>query len=86
MKEKIKKTAHLRRTKKLLETQLSSRNLIIGINTSAILFLRYSGPFLEWTKEELQRMDQRTRKLIAMHEALHPRDNIDYMSRKEGGR
>ena len=33
-------------------------------------------------------MDQRTRKLITMHKALHPRDDIDrqYVSRKEGGR
>ena len=33
-------------------------------------------------------MDQRTRKLIMMHKALHPRDDIDrlYVSRKEGKR
>ena len=32
-------------------------------------------------------MDQRTRKLITMQKALHPRDDIDrlYVSRKEGG-
>ena len=33
-------------------------------------------------------MDQRTRKLMTMHNALHPRDDFDrlYVSRKEGGR
>ena len=33
-------------------------------------------------------MDQRTGKLITMHKALHPRDDVDrlYVSRKEGGR
>ena len=33
-------------------------------------------------------MDQRTRKLMTMHKALHPRDDVDrlYVSRKEGGR
>ena len=33
-------------------------------------------------------MDQRTRKLMTMHKALHPRDDVDrlYGSRKEGGR
>ena len=33
-------------------------------------------------------MDQRTRKLMTMHKALHPRDDVDrlYKSRKEGGR
>ena len=33
-------------------------------------------------------MDQRTRKLMTIHQALHPRDDVDrlYVSRKEGGR
>ena len=33
-------------------------------------------------------MDQRTRKLMTMHKALHPRDNVDrlYIPKKEGGR
>ena len=33
-------------------------------------------------------MDQRTRKLMTMHNALHPRDDVDrlYVSRKEKGR
>ena len=32
-------------------------------------------------------MDQRTRNLMAVHQALHPRDDVDrlYVSRKEGG-
>ena len=33
-------------------------------------------------------MDQRTRKLMTMHKALHPRDDVDRLcvSRKKGGR
>ena len=33
-------------------------------------------------------MDQRTRKLMTIHKALHPRDDVYrlYVSRKEGGR
>ena len=73
----------LRRTRKLLETKLSSRNLIKRINTWAVPLVRYSGPFFKWTRDELKQMDQRTRKLITMHKALHPRDDV---SRKEGGR
>ena len=86
MKDKIQK--EYLRTRKLLETKLSSRNLIKGINTWAVLLVRYSGPFLEWTRDELKQMDQRTRKLMTMHNPLHPRDNVDrqYISRKEGGR
>ena len=39
-----------------------------------------------WSREELQQMDQRTRKLRMMLKALHPRDDIHklYVSRKEG--
>ena len=87
MKDKIRKE-YLRRTRKLLETKLSSRKLIKGINTWAVPLVRYSGPFLKWTRDELKQVDQRTRKLMTMHKALHPRDDIDrlYVSRKEGGK
>ena len=87
MKNKIQKE-YLRRTRKLLETKLNSRNLIKGINTWAVRLVRYSGPFLKWTRDELRQMDQRTRKLMTMHKALHPRDDVDrlYVPRKEGGR
>ena len=87
MKNKIQKE-YLRRTRKLLETKLSSRNLIKGINTWAVSLVRYSGPFLKWTRDELRQMDQRTRKLMTMHKALHPRDDFGrlYVRRKEGGR
>ena len=86
MKDTIRKE-YLRRTRKLLETKLSCRNLIKGINTWAVPLVRYSGPFLKWIREELKQMDQRTRKLMTMHKALHPRDDVDrlYVSRKEGG-
>ena len=86
MKDTIRKE-YLRSTRKLLETKLSSRNFIKGINTWAAPLVRYSGPFLKWTREELKQMDQRMRKLMTMHKALHPRD-VDrlYISRKEGGR
>ena len=75
MKDKIQKE-YLRRTRKLLETKLSRRNLIKGINTWAIPHIRYSGPFLKWTRDELKQMDQRTRKLMTMHKALHPRNSF----------
>ena len=73
MKEKIKKE-YFRWTRKLLETKLSSKNLIKGINTWVVSRVGYSGPFLKWTRE-LKQMDQRTRKLMTMPKALHPRDN-----------
>ena len=87
MKNKIQKE-YLRRTRKQLKTKLSSRNLIKGINTWAMPLVRYSWLFLKWTREKLRQMDQRTRKQMTMHKALHPRDDVDwlYVPRKEGGR
>ena len=87
VKDTIRKE-YLRRTRKLLETKLSSRNLIKEINIWTVPLVRYSGPFLKWTNEELKQMNQRIRKLMTMHTVLHPRDDVDrlYASRKERGR
>ena len=87
MKDKIQKE-FLRKTRKLLEIKLSSRNLIKGIDTWALPLIRYSEPFLKWTRDELKQLYQRTRKLMTMQKALHPRDNVHclYVSRKERGR
>ena len=86
IKNKIQKE-YLRRTRKLQETKLSSRNFIKGINTWAVL-VRYLGHFLKWTRDEFKQIDLRRRKLMTMHKALHPRDNVNrqYISRKERGR
>ena len=67
------------------EKEINRRNLIKGINNWAIRLVKYSGPFLKWTREELKQMDPRTRKLMTMHKALHPRDDIDrlYVTKKK---
>ena len=57
MKDKIRKE-YLRRTRKLLETKLSSRNLVKGINIKAVPLVRYSGPFLKWTRDELKWIEE----------------------------
>ena len=82
MKDTIRKE-YLRITRKL-----SHRNIIKCINTWAVPLVRYSGPFLKWTRNELKQKGQRTRKLMTMHKALHPKDDVDrpHISRKEGGR
>ena len=87
MKDKIKKE-YPRKTRKLLETKLSGRKLIKRINTWTVSLVRYFGPFVKWIREELKQMDQRTRKLMTMHMALNPRDDVErlYVSRKEGRR
>ena len=86
MKEKIE-NEYKRRVRKILETKLSGENVIKAINTWAIVFLK-SAAFLDWTKEEKQQLDRRTRKLLTIHKGLHPKSNVGrlYIPRKEGGR
>ena len=87
MNEKINKE-YLRRTRELLETKLYCRNLIKGINTWAVPLVRYSGLFLKWTRKVFQQIDQKTRKLMTIYKALHPRNDVNrrFISRKEGRR
>ena len=87
MKDKVGKE-YKRRVRKILETKLNGGNIIKAINTWAIPILRYSAAFLDWTISDLKEMDKRTRKLMTMHNALHPRSNVDrlYIPRSEGGR
>ena len=72
IKEKVGKV-YKRRFRKVLGTKLSGENVIKGINIWAISLLRYSAAILDWTKEELQQLDRRTRKLLTMHKGLHPK-------------
>ena len=44
--------------------KLDGRNLLNVINTWAVSFVRYSGPFSKWTREDFKEMGQRTRKLM----------------------
>ena len=79
---------YLRRVRKILETKLNSGNLIKAINTWAVSLIRYAAPFIEWTIEEVKNMDRRTRKLLTMHNAYHPKSNVErlYLPRSSGGR
>ena len=87
MKEKLR-NEYKRRVRKVLQSKLNGRNMVQAINTWAVSSLRYSAPFIEWTREELRTMDRMTRKMMTMHKALHPRDSVCrlYLPRKEGGR
>ena len=61
MKEKIRKE-YLRRMKKTFEINLSSRNLIKGINNWVLSLVIYSESFLDWSKEKLRNMNHSARK------------------------
>ena len=87
MKDKIQKE-YVTSTRKLLETKLFSRNLIKGINTWAVPLVRYSDPFLKWSRDEFKQMDQENKKTTDNALGITPRDDFDrlYVSRKEGGK
>ena len=50
--------------------------------------VRYGAGIISWIKMELEELDWRTRKLMTMYEAYHPKANVDklHLQRCEGGR
>ena len=52
MKMKVSKE-YFRRLKKALKSKLNGGNLVQGVNTWAMSFLRYSAAFISWRKCEL---------------------------------
>ena len=87
MKE-VFRNEYLRRLRCILKSKLNGKNKIKGINSWAVSLLRYGGGLISWKKEELQKLDRKTRKLMTMYGVLHPKSDVDriYISRKEGGR
>ena len=87
MKEVISKE-YYRRIRKLTSSKLKSGNVITAINSRAVSLVRYSARIINWTREELRRMDRKTRKIMTMNRLYHPQSDVDrlYILRKEGGR
>ena len=50
--------------------------------------MRYGAGIVKWTKEELEKLDRQTRKIMTMNGALHPKSDVDrlYVARQRGGR
>ena len=69
----------IRRVRKVLQAKLNGDSIIKGINIWAVSFLRYSAIFMDWNCTELTQLDRRTRKLMTMHNALHPKSNVDHL-------
>ena len=60
----------------------------LKLHTWAVLLLRFGVGMIEWTKEDLQKMDRKTRKVMTMNKEFHPKSYTArlYVSRKKGGR
>ena len=66
MKMKFRKE-YLRRLRLVLKSKLN------GGNTWAVALLRYGASIIKWNKEELQNMDRKSRKLLTLCRAFHPK-------------
>ena len=87
MKEKIRKE-YYHRVRMILKTELNSKNKFEAINTLAIPVVTFSFNIINWTTNDLKRLDTKTRKLFTMNKMHHPKADIDrlYLPRCEGGR
>ena len=71
-----------------LKSKLNAKHVFQAVNTWVVPTVRYSAGIIEWTIEEVKKMDWKTRKIITMYARLHPRSNVKrlYPPRSEGGR
>ena len=72
MKEKVKKE-YKRRLRLILRSKLNGKNKIQAINSWAVALIRYGAGILDWTIEEMKKIDRETRKTMTMYGALHPK-------------
>ena len=87
MKEQLKKE-YIRRVRNVLKSKLNGGNITSAINSSAVSVVRYGAGIIKWTKNELEELDRKTRKLMSMYSAQHPKADVDtlYLKRCDGGR
>ena len=78
----------MRRLRLVFGTELSAKNKIQAIGSLAVPVLRYSFGIVNWHQEELQKLDQKTRKLLTIHGQHHPKADVDRLysleNREEG--
>ena len=75
---------YIRRLRKVLKSKLNGGNLVRGVNTWAVSLLRYSAVFVSWRKSELQAIERKTKKLLTIYRALHPKPDVErsYIAKK----
>ena len=87
MKRKLR-LEYYRRIRLVLRTELNSKNKITAINSLAVPVVQYSFNIINWTLEDIRRLDRKTRKFLTMHHMHHPKADSDriYLPRSNGGR
>ena len=71
-----------------MKSKLNRGNIILAINSRSISIASYGAGIISWTKMELEKLDRRTRKLMTIYGAHHPKADVGrlYLQRCEGGR
>ena len=87
MKQKIRKEYYCR-MRMVLKSELNSANKLEAINTSAVPVVTYSFNIINWTLQELAKLDTKTRKFLTTYKIHHPKSDVGrlYLPRTEGGR
>ena len=77
-----------KKLRKLLESELNSKNIIMAINECVLPIISYSFGVLNWLESDLKACDIQIRKLLHMHKMFELKNDVDrlYVSRKLGGR
>ena len=70
---------YVRRLRTILKSKLNGGNIISAINSRAVSIIRYGAGIIGWTKAELQALDTKTRKMLTMYGAHHPKADVDRM-------
>ena len=63
-----------------MKSKLNGRNKILAVNTCAVSVLRYGARILKWNKDEVAKLNRRTRKMMTMYGALHPKIDVNRIS------
>ena len=87
MKFEVRKE-YFKRLKKILNSELNSKNMINAVNTFAIPALTYSFQILDWSLTELEQIERETRKLMKRNYSMNNNSNNHriYLPRSFGGR
>ena len=78
---------YINRIRKIWNSELSDFNKAVPHNTSAVPTLTFTVGILDWTCKEIDQIDIKTRKTLAMSGSFHPNSDADrlYFCRKDGG-
>ena len=78
---------YLKSVRKIWNSELYSRNKVVAHNIFAIPVLSPTFGILDWTKQELENLDIKTRKILTASGSFHINSDIDrlYCHRKNGG-